>query len=169
MPEPPPQIRKRGTPLGSKKTSYSLSFRHKVVKHYKDLDNLSMSQTEKHFNVHLNTFKSFFWKLKDMHLVKGNLDQRRRIRVAHHEELEEDQVKFVKLSRAHRLLVTSEVLKTKARMLREINQLTEDNFKASNGWLYSFVRRTGIRIQKLHGEAGGVNVNFVQEKMISLC
>lgn len=127
-----------------------------------------MSETVKHFKVHLNTFKSF-WKVKYTLIANGNLDQRSRIKAVQHDLLEEDLVKFVALERAHCLPVTSEVFQTKARMLREIHQLTEDYFKARNGWLYRFVRRTGIRSQELHGEAGGVHSNYLQVEILSFC
>ena len=34
------------------------------------------------------------------------------------------------------------------------SQLSNEDFKASNGWLETFVKRNNIKFGKLHGEAG---------------
>lgn len=163
-----PIIKKRGTLPGSKKKSYSIEFRRKVIKYYDALENRSMADTAKHFDISVSTFKSFN-RIKEKLMSMTDGDGRDRIRDAYFKSLEADLLSFVTLARQSRLPVTGEVIQTKARMLREKHGISEESFKASKGWLEKFLRRHAIRSVRLHGEAGQVNVQDVREPMLAFC
>ena len=68
-------------------------------------------------------------------------------------DVEADVLEFIKFVRSERLPVTS--YHVKARALRAATKFNDNSFRASNGWLQKFIRRSAIqRSFKLHGKGG---------------
>jgi hypothetical protein len=53
--------------------------------------------------------------------------------------------------------------------LKFVKDLGVDQFKASNGWLQSFLKRHNIVFRTLSGESGDVNVTIVSEWKSKFC
>lgn len=158
----------RGTNKGAKKRSYSIAFRHEVINYYEAMPGRTMSDTASNFKIPLSTVKTFC-KSKNKLGDSNKDDSRQRLRQPMFVELEQSLVKFIKLARDNRMPVTSDVIKTKARKLRDERNISEDVFKVSNGWLQKFLRRHNVRSVRLYGEAGEVNVDGMRDEMISFC
>ena len=72
---------------------------------------------------------------------------------AEHPDIEADVIKFIKFVRSERLPVTS--CHIKARALRAARNYNHTKFRASNGCLQKFIRRSAIQKSfKLHGKGG---------------
>ena len=83
-------------------------------------------------------------------------------------EIENRVVDFISFARAQRLLVTMHFLQERARMTAESLQL--DCFRASNGWLENFLRRTSVQQSfKLHGKGGSLLPTRHAEQLTGIC
>ena len=54
------------------------------------------------------------------------------------------------------------MLQEKARQIAEALDLSQEDFKASNGWRDRFKNRNGIKAKCISGEAGGVSEDTVE-------
>ena len=99
-----------------------------------------------------------------------SLNRKRKMRKTGNEEINELLLKWFTDCTARRIPVTGPLMKEKA--LQFASQLSNEDFKASNGWLDSFVKRNNIKFGKLHGEAGDVADETVADwksKLTELC
>jgi len=91
--------------------------------------------------------------------VSGSTKRRRH--VTGNEEINELCLEWFKDAVNRRINVTGPLLKEKA--LVYANDLGNTNFKASNGWLESFVKRNNIAFVSMSGERGDVDTGTVTE------
>lgn len=79
-------------------------------------------------------------------------------------------LKFAVLARSLHLPVTGAVLIAKSESLRHKYGLSEEDFKASRGWVARFCRRNGIdNAVRLWGDAGSVDKEKLRDEMIEFC
>lgn len=100
----------------------------------------------------------------------GNCDSKRPRRVSTYEDVNDLCLKWFQDATGRMISVSGPLLKERA--LKFANDLGLDSFKASNGWLESFVKRNNIVFKTMSGERGEVDsavVNDWKEKIPSLC
>ena len=100
----------------------------------------------------------------------ASLNRKRKMRKTGNEEINELLLKWFTDCTARHINVTGPLMKEKA--LQFASELNNEDFKASNGWLESFVKRNNIRFRKLHGEGGDVSDDTVSDwksKLAELC
>ena len=81
----------------------------------------------------------------------------KRCRGANHDEID-----WFRKARSKNILVTGPMLQEKARQIAEALDLSQEDFKASNGRLDRFKNRNGIKAKCISGEAGGVSEDTVE-------
>lgn len=84
-------------------------------------------------------------------------DRRIRVRTPHHQDLDKYLLNFISLNIGNRLPVTSEVIQAKAKILQDEDHIYSNEFKATKGWLYKYLRKIYIKSVRLHGEAEEVH------------
>lgn len=97
-------------------------------------------------------------------------DRKRKIRSTGNEEVNELTWEWFKKASAIKLPVSGPIIKEKALLVAK--QLGNDDFKASNGWLESFIKRHNINFGKKSGESGDVDMKTVEEwkaKLPEIC
>ena len=86
----------------------------------------------------------------------------KRCRGANHDEIEKKILDWFRKARSKNIPVTGPMLQEKARQIAEALDLSQEDFKASNGWLDRFKNRNGIKAKCISGEAGGVSEDTVE-------
>lgn len=84
-----------------------------------------------------------------------------RCRGARNDEIEKSLLDWFRKARSKNIPVTGPMLQEKAMRIAEALGLTEEDFKASNGWLDRFKTRNGIKAKCVSGEAGDVSEDTV--------
>ena len=84
---------------------------------------------------------------------------RKRIRMAHHENMEDALYMWFTNARAKNVPVTDDILKLKAKKFGD--DLGVNDFKYSNGWLNRFKTRHGISCHVISGESAGINPDLI--------
>lgn len=75
--------------------------------------------------------------------VNGNI---KRVRGSQHEEIDKALLDWFQKARSKNISVTGPMLQEKAIRIAEALEVSGEQFKASNGWLDRFKRRTGIKL-----------------------
>lgn len=151
-----------------KKQSYSNSLKMKVAKYHaqnKDRE-VSFADTARHFRFQMNTAKTF-WNRSDKY--KGmESDERRWDRKAKYPALENELFNFINVARNNPLPVTGAIIMEKASSLPTKHNIDENEFHASQGWMYCFSKRKIIQNAVCFcGEAGSVEKCFIKNDMLT--
>lgn len=64
----------------------------------------------------------------------------------------------------HNINMSGELIRKKAELIRDNLHISEDDFKASVGWLEGFKKRHGIKDRRRHGESGEVDMALVESE-----
>ena len=90
--------------------------------------------------------------------LNGNI---KRVRGPQHEEIDKALLDWFRKARSKTIPVTGPMLQEKATRIAEPLEVSGEQFKASNGWLDRFKRRTGITAKFISGESGDVREETV--------
>ncbi len=84
-----------------------------------------------------------------------------------HPIVDEELVKFVSFARNLRLPGTRRLIEERAQIIATTNDVSK--FKASNGYIQNFIRRTGVhKSVRLHGKGGSSPLPEYAAKMVEL-
>lgn len=80
----------------------------------------------------------------------------KRSRGARNEEIDNRLLDWFRKARSKNMPITGPMLQEKAMQIAQGLDISQDEFKASNGWLDRFKSRNGIKAKFISGEAGDV-------------
>lgn len=85
----------------------------------------------------------------------------KRARGPQHEEIDKALLDWFRKARSKNIPITGPMLQEKATRIAEALDVSGEQFKASNGWLDHFKKRTGIKAKFISGESEDVREETV--------
>lgn len=148
--------------MATKKKSIELSMRHK--KEVLDLLDKGVSQRKvaEQFDISKTSVNNIARrKLEILKASEENGDRKRRIRATPNDVINNKVWDFVVTCRAANIKVQGPMIQAKAKEVAQNYNITD--FKASNGWLQSFLSRNNLSLRSPFGESAGVDLSPAEE------
>ncbi|EPB91822.1 hypothetical protein HMPREF1544_01330 [Mucor circinelloides 1006PhL] len=89
-----------------------------------------------------------------------DIKNRRRSRKGKWPQLEEAVILWVNVAENNKIPINWDLIKLKATLFAE--RIGIQDFQASHGWMQKFGKRHGIKMNRIHGEAGSADISAIE-------
>jgi L-arabinose isomerase len=154
--------------LKPKRENHSLDRKEEVIRWHIN-NKTTQAETAARFGIDQGCISRWLKKKTSIHITSklGN-GSVKRLRTSKHPDLEQALFHWILEAHAHKLIITADVLRTKAAHFGGLLGITS---KYSTSWINKFKRRYNIFNFQMHGEAGAVDpvdAESARKKMVEL-
>ncbi|CAF1419046.1 unnamed protein product [Adineta steineri] len=99
----------------------------------------------------------------ESYVQNENSNKKRNFRDEFNQQLDQKVYEWFVTQRSKNIPISGPLIQEQARQIRQQLDPTNDDFKASNGWLEKFRKRHGIKYKSICGESATVDASIVDE------